>query len=204
MKIWHVGASPSPKAVNGVNFSVWAIAKEQALLGHEVTLLVEGHAETFHTKIQPVSLNEKSKVRIHSIGGNTWKYNSHHVKAALEFSRPDVVHFHSVFLPKQADLANCMVKEGIPYVVSPHGGLYSQRGKLKKHIYNFLIERRRFELASAIVVVAPKEEDVVRSLVPGYKGNICWIPNPIDIDSLREYTWEERDYRTKNSLLRPF
>ncbi|MGL4501736.1 MAG: hypothetical protein ACRCU2_21890, partial [Planktothrix sp.] len=40
LKIWHIGSSSSPQKVCGVNNTVWLIATEQVLMGHDVTLIV--------------------------------------------------------------------------------------------------------------------------------------------------------------------
>src|SRR5262245_5944471 len=41
VKIWHVGASSSPVRVDGVSRTVWLLSKEQARLGHDVTLILD-------------------------------------------------------------------------------------------------------------------------------------------------------------------
>jgi hypothetical protein len=40
MKIWHIGALPSPRRVDGRSATIWQVAREQALLGYEVALLL--------------------------------------------------------------------------------------------------------------------------------------------------------------------
>ena len=39
------------------------------------------------------------------------------------FDRPDVVVFHSTYVPRQARIARRLRRAGIPYIICPHGGM---------------------------------------------------------------------------------
>jgi len=57
------------------------------------------------------------------------------------FDRPDLVVFHSTYIPAHAKIASLLSKAGIPYIVCPRGGMTrnSQANKrLKKRIGNLL------------------------------------------------------------------
>ncbi len=186
MKIWHIGALPSTRSVDGVNSTIWLTAKEQSLMGHQVSLI-------FDTLPDKIALNLAQQIGIESIHipANSWGYNPKFLSPLLQSSPPDLVHMHSVFVPKLASLAKDLVRSQIPYVITPHA-MHSgmlERGRLKKQIYGWAIEKPRFRAAAAISVVTPAEEIAVRAFVPDYQGIIRWVPNPIDLDSFSQNTW---------------
>jgi glycosyltransferase involved in cell wall biosynthesis len=186
MKIWHVGALPSPNEVNGVNATVWQVAKGQALLDHEVTLVLDESPDE-----AALSLAEQVGIVLTYIPASTWRYDPKVLKSLLSSDPPQLVHMHSTYFPKQATLARQLVQNSIPFVVTPNGGLDRQSKRLKKSLYVSLVEKPRLRVASAITVVAPQEERVVRADVPDYKGVVRWVPNPVDTQSLEGYSWKE-------------
>ncbi len=187
MKIWHVGASASPRRVSGLNMSAWLMAKEQAMLGHEVTFLVHSPSDQAG---QDYAADAGFTV-LH-VPANLWHYDSRILRQHLDARPPDVVHMHSVFQAKQATLASQLQRRGIPYVIKPAGGLLPQvlkRGRIQKMFFSWLLEKRRFQHAGAIAVVTPREEDAVRTFVPQYGGIVRWMPNPVDIQNLEPQAW---------------
>ena len=186
MKIWHIGALPSPQSVDGVNSTIWLTAKEQSLMGHQVSLI-------FDTLPDETALNLARQIGIESIHipANKWHYRANILAPLLQSTPPDLVHMHSVFVPRLASLAKDLIRRQIPYAITPHA-MHSgmlHRGRLKKLIYGWSIEKPRFYAAAAISVVTPAEEIAVRAFVPDYQGIIRWVPNPIDMDSFSYNTW---------------
>jgi glycosyltransferase involved in cell wall biosynthesis len=89
-------------------------------------------------------------------------------------------------------LARDLRRWGMPYVVTPHGGLMSQvleRSRLKKLAYSALVERARIRRASAIAYVTPAGEADIRSFVPDFDGPVRWVSNPVDVDGLGAVGW---------------
>lgn len=187
MKIVHVGGSSSPQAVDGVNNTIWPVAKEQSLLGHKVALLVDTQPDR-----AAKSFAEKIGVELIYIPANTWRYDPNKLERLLDSTAPQLVHMHSVFLPKQATLARTLIRHKIPYVITPNAmsPQLLARGRLKKSLYSWLVEKPRFSKAAAIAVVTPREEKAVRTFVPTYKGNISWVPNPVNPAQLAEQVWK--------------
>ncbi len=178
MRIWHVGAAGSPHAVDGVNNTVWILAREQRALGHDVHLLM----------VEPPDDAGRAAADAAGI----------HVRAPDERDlddptrRPDVVQMYSVFVPWHARLARRLAAAGVPYVIKPAGGLSDgvlRRGRLKKAVYGTFVERPRLSGSSAIVVGTETEADEVRRYVAGYRGIVRWIPNPIDVSELEGARW---------------
>lgn len=174
MNIWHIGSSPKPQTVDGVNTTVWATAIEQSQAGHNVSLILEGLPSR-----ETQELADRYSLNLFYIPSNQWHYKINALESCMAKCFPDIAHMHSVFLPKQASLAQYFDKCRIPYIITPHGGLDSKHGKWKKWLYSLLIEKKRFQRASAITVVTPKEEKTIRVFVPNYLGIIRWVPNPI-------------------------
>jgi glycosyltransferase involved in cell wall biosynthesis len=79
--------------------------------------------------------------------------------------RPDVVHFHGVYTPRNARLAQWLRRQDISYAISPHGGLMEEvlsRGLLRKVMYLALLGRPFCRGAALIHCVSGAEADAVR------------------------------------------
>lgn len=182
MRIWHIGASPSLKKVDGLSATVWIVAGEQALLGHQVALILNALPDE-----AALALATQTGLELIHVPVSNKRYDLKVLKPLMHSTPPEVVHMHSVFLPKQASLAIVLVRNRIPYIITPNGGVDFRRGWLKKSLYSWLVEKSRFAAAAAITVVTPKEEKPVRALVPRYRGIVRWIPNPVDACNLQSW-----------------
>jgi glycosyltransferase involved in cell wall biosynthesis len=187
MKIWHVGANPSPEKINGVNNTIWSVAIEQCHQGHQVSLILEQKPDQ-----KGIELLQQEGLQWIEIPANFWGYHRQVLQSALMAQRPDVVHFHSLFIPQQAPLARKLKQENIPYVITPNAitPQLLQRRWLKKWIYSALIEKSHFRNAAGIAVVTPPEQTTLMSFVPGYSGLVHWIPNPINPNTLTGPQWQ--------------
>jgi glycosyltransferase involved in cell wall biosynthesis len=79
--------------------------------------------------------------------------------------KPDVVHFHGVYTPRNARLAQWLGREGIPYAISPHGGLMPEvlsRSRVRKATYLALLGRAFCRGALLIHCISEAEADAVR------------------------------------------
>jgi len=185
MRIWHVGALPSPLEVNGMNAVIWPIAREQAASGHRVALVL-GEAPSSAAE----AFAERGGFELISIPASTWRYSPKTLTSLLHSEPPDMVHMHSTYLPEQATLARRLVRLGIPYVVTPHGGLNRQSKWLKKSLYVWLVERSRLRNSSAIAVLSDQERETVRADVPRYKGIVRSVNNPVDLQNPLAHRWQ--------------
>ncbi|KAM3089750.1 glycosyltransferase family 4 protein [Phormidesmis sp. 146-35] len=196
MQIWHVGASPSITTVDGCNNTVWSLAREQASLGHHVTLVLDQQPD--HTA-QTIA-DHNPKLHLCYLPSNFWHYEPDALSQEFQLQTPDIVHFHSIFIHKQASLARQLRQIGIPYVITPHARVLSQRfGRswIKKYFYNWLIEKARFRGAAAITTATVREEAEIRSFIPGYQGTIHSLLNPIDTSTLSQASWERNSQATR-------
>jgi glycosyltransferase involved in cell wall biosynthesis/peptidoglycan/xylan/chitin deacetylase (PgdA/CDA1 family) len=166
---------------------VWLLSREQARLGHEVSLLID-------TPPAPAAIEmaRDAGVKLIHVHATYWSYPDE-IRRLLHHAAPDLVHMHSVFIIRQATLARVLKEMQIPYIITPHGGLAPQvlrRGIVKKTIYTLLRERPRFMNASAVALVTPAEERAVRSFIPHYHRPVRWMPNPVEVDKLEPHRWQ--------------
>ncbi len=185
MKIWHVRAAPNPYLVDGVSRTVWLMSVEQARLGHDVSLILDAAPTP-----EAWAMAGPAGLKLHSVSPD--QDYAAQIRELLDTVPPKIVHFHSVFIPRQAALAKMLREMGIPYIVTPHAGLAPQvlaRGRLKKAVYSALRERPRLMGAAAIALVTPAEEKAVRSYLPNYTGIIRWMPNPVEFAMLDPHCW---------------
>ena len=184
MRIWHIGALPSPQRVDGTNVTVWQLAREQAFLGQQVTLLLGGQPDE-----AALAMAEQTGLRLIHVPVNIW-YSAQVLEQLLRTEPPDVLHMHRVFVPKQAVLERRLARSKVPSIITAHGAIDFQRGRVKKGLYIWLVERARFRRASALTVVAPQEEKAVRAILPSYGGIVRWVPNPVDTYNLKGQSWK--------------
>jgi len=184
--VWHEGADATSQGVNGVNATIWLLARQQARLGNDVTLLLR-------TVPSAAALASAKAVgiRLVHLGGGQWHVNSRLLTAAIAASRPDVVHMHSVFVPRQASLARQLLRQGIPYIMTPHGGLAPEvlrQDPIKKSLYAKFFERPRCR-AAAMLTASEGEADDVRAFVGDDDVPIRNMPIGVDTETLGTATW---------------
>ena len=184
MRIWHIGALPSPQGVDGANATIWQVAREQVLLGHQVSLLLDNNPGE-----AAVTFAEQADFKLIYAPPSSWRHDKV-LQPLLRSEPPHVLHLHRAFAPKQAFMERKLVRNKVPSVVTPHGAIDFHRRRVRKNLYMRLVERSRLYAASAITVVAPQEEKVVRASVPKYRGIIRWVPNPVDTQGLEGYSWK--------------
>lgn len=202
MNIWHVGGASSPQIVDGINAVIWTVATAQAELGHRVTIIV-----CVPPPEAALSFARDTGVDVVHLPANDWGYDRGPLLQRLRGQRPDIVHMHSVFVPKQASMARQLRTCGVPYVITPHGGLIpavQQRGKVKKRFYRRLVELPRFMGAAAIGEVTPNGESDVHAFAPNYPGPVRWLPNPVNAALFEDACWRPDPARKRLIFLGRF
>ena len=84
--------------------------------------------------------------------------------------RPDLIHIHSLFLFPQYAAFRHATRNGIPYVVSPHGALdpyLRRRGRTRKAVNDLLWQKRMLQGARAIHLTTSEEEELTADIAPG-------------------------------------
>jgi len=189
LRVLHVGLWPDTGQGGGVDVASWPLLAAQVAEGADVTMLVLG-------KLEQASQAEAARVGVSvtTVRSQRLETLSREGRATIGRIRPDVVHFHSVFIPAHAQLARVLRRLDIPYFLSPHAGLNLWRGRLKKAIYGSLVEKPYFRRAATIFVLTKREQQVVErwlgprgrsphyqvlpnSMKPLPEGTELWIPD---------------------------
>lgn len=179
MKILHVGPIESTRAAGGPNQSIRALTATLAEIGFEVGLLpsVPLPVSASTEKIPGVYLL-KSPGRRHY---NPWLISRSwitHIRA--EFGTPDLVNFHSTYIPFQIALAKRFRQLSWPYIVTPRGGMtyFAQRAKRSKKLAgNFGFFRSYVKKAAAIQALTDGEAEQIQNLFKIKK--IITVPNGV-------------------------
>lgn len=164
----------NPDSANGVDKTVYYLSKHQSEFSCEVIV---------------ASLTEKNALPIPGVQVKTYPVPRFpfvlpkELKKDLEEWQPDIVHLHSVYIPQNAVLAWSLVKKGIPYVVTPHGGLSPAAERRRWHLkrpYKWLLELPMLNRAAFVHAVS--DERFIRSY--GVKAPIVTVPNGIDLEAI--------------------
>lgn len=122
---------------------------------------------------------------------------SKEMKKSILFEQPDIVHFHSIYIPQFITLGSFLHKNGIPYIISSHGALalesYNKNSIIKK-AFNFMYQKKFFSRAKAIIIYDAESNglDFVRM-----KSKIIKAVNGVNI----EKTEIKKDFVDKRSIL---
>ena len=152
MKILHVGPIERSRAAGGPNQSIRGLAAALAEIGLDVGLLPS-------VPLPPDSLNE-SIPGVYLFEGprrrhlNPWFISRDWVsRIQREFGTPDIVNFHSTYIPFQTALAHRFRRLGWPYIITPRGGMtyLAQSNKQPKKILGNLTFFRSYVKHAAAV-----------------------------------------------------
>lgn len=173
MIIGHIGASTNPNSVNGVNYVVWSLAEAQAQMGNKVHIIVFGTpsasdiADADKKGISFLVINSRLSFIAWILG----------LKKSPLF---DIIHFHSVFLPKQF-LVSFFLKRVRSFVITPHGlsWILLKKNSLKKAIYIKLFEQFHFRRAGAVFSLNSEESLVLNKVFKVSPEAIKPVFNPV-------------------------
>jgi glycosyltransferase involved in cell wall biosynthesis len=181
MTIIHaVLGKANPDRMNGVNRAVFALAKTQAELGHDVRLW--GIANTLEHNYPPrpfrtVLFRQSAKGR---------RRLDPALAAAVDaLPKGAVLHLHGAFIPEFRLLARRLRRRGVPYVFTPHGAFSEvamQKGQWRKRLYFSLFERRLALGARAVHLLGEGEYGHLAKLLP--KARKVLISNGIALSDL--------------------
>ncbi|MGO9403592.1 MAG: glycosyltransferase [Terriglobales bacterium] len=164
----------NPNGTNGGDRVIYNLAKCSAELGAQV--FVFGLSEKSPLPIGRAVVENFCPPR------DTFSLPSTLTKTLAEI-QPDVVHFHGVYTPTNARLAQWLRHRGIAYAISPHGGLMEEvlsRGRLRKVVYLALLGRAFCRGASLIHCISEAEADAVRP----FSGDVPAIVAPHGLEGI--------------------
>ena len=182
----------NPDSANGVDKTVYHLARTQASLGHEVAVFsLTGKPPL---PIPGVDVRTCPPLRVPLpfvtqrqydllVTRSPWNVPKQLVSQIGEW-RPDVLHLHFVHIPPNVFLVR-RLSPAIPYCVTINGGLSpvaQQRNRWKKRIFRLLFERDYLEQAAFLHAIS--ELDVQGLECYGVTNTTILAPNGIDVDSL--------------------
>jgi glycosyltransferase involved in cell wall biosynthesis len=103
-----------------------------------------------------------------------------------ETRRFDIIHVHSLYLFHTFAASRSSRHWGVPYVIRPHGTLnpyHRRRHRIRKGIYDLLIERRTMNAAAGIHCTSAAEQVHIEAL--GFKAPCFVVPHAIDAQFLK-------------------
>jgi glycosyltransferase involved in cell wall biosynthesis len=179
MKILHVGPVNMNRA-SGLPGSILGLVSAQIHIGLKVGLL------------SPLPLNQDKSIKHipgvcllgspHRTHYNPWFISHDWVRRIqTEFGTPDLVNFHSTYIPFSIALARRCRQAGWRYVITAHGvmGCQAQHIKrIKKHTANLLFFRSYVKHAEAIHAFTAAEAEEIQKLFKVKK--IIIAPNGIE------------------------
>jgi glycosyltransferase involved in cell wall biosynthesis len=141
------------------------------------------------SKVEPAALRW-----FHASAPRTWGF-SRTLGEALwsEIGRFDIVHIHSVYMFHTLVAATACRRQGIPYIIRPHGTLdpfLLRRGRFKKSAYMALIEKRNLDLAAAIHYTSEEEMHLAHARF-GIQAPAVVVPfgvDPMEFENLPDPT----------------
>ena len=180
MNILHVNSSFEPR--NGGPYQATrGMCKALVMRGHQVTLYTtnivgQGSVLPFHNRTQTLDMPTSQPVPLDGYEvwyspvrwPSRWCFSPSLAQAlARTVANYDIVHIHSLYLfPTQAAAYFCR-KQGVPYIVRPHGTLnpaFRRRRKVAKWLYDFAFQRRDLDSAAAIHYTASEEMALAASV----------------------------------------
>lgn len=166
----------NPDSANGVDKTVYHLSKLQAALGHDVAIF---------------SLTEKSPFPIDRVEVVSYRPTRFPFRLPSGLVRrirerePSLVHLHSSYIPQNVVLSYYLLRNEIPYVVTPNGGLSPYILKRRAYLklpFKYLFERPYLNRAAFLHAVGEGEvADIERY---GVTRPVVVAPNGIDFQSL--------------------
>jgi glycosyltransferase involved in cell wall biosynthesis len=179
MNIIHILlGKANPNTLNGVNRIVDALATEQTILGHDVT--VYGVASNLEKRHNPVY-----KYKLFIASKNPFKYPELLWNDVCKSADTTTIfHFHSVFIPWFLPLIKQLRKNDFNRIVlAPHGGYTDAtvNKSLKKQLFFHFYDSKIIKNASIIHITGKKSElcDLILPYINQYKivPNGCYYKN---------------------------
>ncbi|MFV1951251.1 MAG: glycosyltransferase [Nitrospinota bacterium] len=169
---------------SGVEKFVFHLAQTQAQAGHTVSVIsITTHAgEPLPVKPDDFDIREYPFTRSKFILSRQFKRDIEEGRIKL-----DIGHLHSVFKPELWAAGRFLRRLGVPYVITPHGGLSPwviNRSRLKKAIFNYLFQIPLYNAAAKIHILVEKEVSDLRRL--GIRSPTFMIGHGFDLTELPE------------------
>ncbi len=164
LRILQVIASLAPR-YGGPSVACPALARALVRLGATVTVFTTNVDGPRKYRLPSGTTEQRDGVQYEYFDGWTWpaEYKFSPALARALFHRVaafDVVHIYSMYIFSATAAAWACRRRGVPYLLQPHGTLdpyLRRRHALRKRAYEWLVERRNFRHAAAVLFNTPEE-----------------------------------------------
>jgi glycosyltransferase involved in cell wall biosynthesis len=202
MRVLHIGGMRESCVAAGPSHSIRGLATAQSSLGIKVGLLGSlPLARNVKMKEMPGICLLKSPTQKHY---NPWLISNEWVRRIVdEFGVPDIVNFHSTYIPFQTALSRRCREIGWPYIITPRGGMtyLAQNLKgIKKKVSNLLYFRSCVKHAAAVHALCRAEAlDIEKqfetkkiiTVCNGVDDGLLEAPNRLQPAELGDFNKEE-------------
>ncbi len=181
MQILRVAQKTYPESKGGGAYHVHAMSRDQAAMGHEVTVVtVDDDSTRAHIEGRDGYTLVRYPSTVSLLGNDISAGVGQHLRHATEF---DVMHAHShlYFSTNLAALKRCF--DDIPLAITNHG-LYSQNAP--EWMFDWYLKsagRWTFDRADVVFCYTPEDERRVRAF--GVESDIEVVSNGIDTERFR-------------------
>jgi glycosyltransferase involved in cell wall biosynthesis len=187
MKVLHVIAGLAPRN-GGPHKAAPEMCRAMARRGHEMAIFttnMDGDGVLDVPTDRPV-YREGITIRYFPIGIPRHYKCSWPLARALRDHIPDfdIVHVHSLYLFHTLVAAHFCRKYGVPYLMRPHSTLdpfIRRKSRVRKAVYNLLIEKRNLDCAAAIHYTAHEEMELAHGAL-GIRAPGAVVPLGIDLN----------------------
>lgn len=180
MKVVHILVGRArPETPDGVSHAVYYLAKYQELRGADVRVL----SLSKKTEYEGQLFSHDPAVELFSVTRTRIPLNTRLIKR-IEEIRPNIVHFHSVFIPEYCAIAPKLRSLGIPYVVTPHAGYRTEamkRHALLKRLWFYTLDKYFLNKAHAIHFLTESERTEFQTLQSPNHVKQLVAPNGVEI-----------------------
>jgi glycosyltransferase involved in cell wall biosynthesis len=189
MRILHVINSLNPSS-GGPTTACASLAAGQALLGHDVAVFGYRHVPSeADIRVQLSGIRGISALEflLQPVPSKLERLLSSQAGAVAEtlVGRCDVVHLHGLWEPLLLRVASACRREGVPYVLAPHGMLsdWSLSEKaLKKKVALAVAFRKLVTGASALHALSEHDRECI--LRAGFHANVDVLPNGVFLEDI--------------------
>lgn len=180
----------------GIFFSVRSLAQNLEKIG------VNCRALAPHDKFTTEDLKKWSPVPVdtYNVQGPSSLGYSSSIKELIGV--PDIQHIHGIWMYHSRVNRQLALKNGVPYVISPHGMLDKWavgNSRWKKKLVGWLYENSHLRDASCIHALCESEAASIRKF--GLKNPICVIPNAVDLPVLSAVCKKPKTNSSEKRLL---
>jgi glycosyltransferase involved in cell wall biosynthesis len=157
---------------NGVNQVIAGLCKYSAMNGQSIKVIgLASNAEIEGEIVQ----QDGFEVEVYS------KLSVKLLRAVIKHLKwCDILHLHGVYNLQNILVGKLAQRYSIPFVITAHNGFAPQMKKMRKKLFDFLLQKRHMENADAVHILAQEEASEILAICKPKR--FIYVPNGIDLD----------------------